>query len=85
MYQIGNEICIENKLPFEILKPLILETANKIMTLSPKEAQTGPAKRNDNQTIQAHLEFLTNENQAKIYTFATIILIYHRMRLHVIC
>ncbi len=25
------------------------------------------------------------QNQAKIYTFATIILIYHRMRLHVIC
>lgn len=71
LYQIGNEICIENNVPFEILKPLILETANKIMTLSPKEAQTGPAKRNDNQTIQAHLEFLTNENQAKIYKILT--------------
>ena len=71
MYQIGNEICIENNVPFEILKPLILETANKIMTLSPKEAQTGPAKRNDNQTIQAHLEVLTNENQATIYKILT--------------
>jgi predicted short-subunit dehydrogenase-like oxidoreductase (DUF2520 family) len=71
LYQMGNEICIENNVPFEILKPLILETANKVMTLSPKEAQTGPAKRNDNKTIEAHLDFLSNENQATIYKILT--------------
>ena len=71
MYRIGNEICEENKVPFEILKPLILETVNKVMTLSPKEAQTGPAKRNDIQTIEAHLDFLSNENHAKIYKILT--------------
>ncbi len=27
LYQLGNEICIENHVPFDILKPLILETA----------------------------------------------------------
>jgi hypothetical protein len=48
-----------------------LETANKVMTLSPKEAQTGPAKRNDNKTIEAHLDFLSNENQATIYKILT--------------
>ena len=71
MYQIGNEICIENKVEFEILKPLIQETANKIMTLSPKEAQTGPAKRNDKQTIESHLDFLKDENQRNIYKILT--------------
>lgn len=71
MYRIGNEICQENKVPFEILKPLILETVNKVMTLSPKEAQTGPAKRNDTQTIEAHLDFLSNENHATIYKILT--------------
>jgi predicted short-subunit dehydrogenase-like oxidoreductase (DUF2520 family) len=71
LYQMGNEICAENNVPFEILKPLILETANKVMTLSPKDAQTGPAKRNDNQTIQAHLDFLSNENQKNIYKILT--------------
>jgi len=71
MYRIGNEICEENKVPFEILKPLILETVNKVMTLSPKEAQTGPAKRNDKQTIEAHLDFLSNENHATIYKILT--------------
>lgn len=71
LYQIGNEICVENNVPFEILKPLILETANKVMTLSPKEAQTGPAKRNDTTTIDAHLDFLSNENHATIYKILT--------------
>jgi predicted short-subunit dehydrogenase-like oxidoreductase (DUF2520 family) len=71
LYQIGNEICIENHLPFDILKPLIQETANKIVILSPSEAQTGPARRKDTQTINAHLNFLTNENQKEIYKMLT--------------
>jgi predicted short-subunit dehydrogenase-like oxidoreductase (DUF2520 family) len=56
---------------FEILKPLILETANKLNTLSPKEAQTGPAKRGDTSTINKHLDFLTDPNQKEIYKILT--------------
>jgi hypothetical protein len=44
LYQIGQEICTDNRVPFEILTPLISETAQKIMLLSPQDAQTGPAK-----------------------------------------
>src|SRR5690606_9616359 len=61
MYQIGNEICIENNIPFTILKPLIKETADKINYLSPKEAQTGPAIRFDTKTIDAHNAFLKDK------------------------
>ena len=71
LYQIGNNICIENDLPFDILKPLIQETANKILTLSPNQAQTGPAKRKDIQTINAHLSFLSDDNQKEIYKMLT--------------
>ena len=71
LYQIGNEICIENQIPFEILKPLIMETAVKIKTLSPTDAQTGPAKRKDSQTINTHLNFLSDENQKEIYKLLT--------------
>ena len=71
LYQIGNDICIENDLPFDILKPLIQETANKILTLSPNQAQTGPAKRKDIQTIDAHQSFLSDENQKEIYKMLT--------------
>ena len=71
LYQIGQEICEENKVPFEILKPLIQETADKINTLNPTDAQTGPAKRNDSTTIETHLDYLTDENQKNIYKILT--------------
>ena len=71
LYQIGNDICNENYVDFEILKPLIQETAHKILLLSPANAQTGPAKRNDNETINSHLKFLSNENQKEIYKLLT--------------
>jgi predicted short-subunit dehydrogenase-like oxidoreductase (DUF2520 family) len=71
LYQIGNEICDYNQVDFEILKPLIEETANKINTLSPKEAQTGPAKRQDFKTIERHLNFISDENQKNIYQVLT--------------
>ena len=71
LYQIGQEICEENQVSFDILKPLIQETAEKIKTLEPIDAQTGPAKRNDSSTIEAHLEYLTDENQKNIYKILT--------------
>ncbi|WP_348822283.1 Rossmann-like and DUF2520 domain-containing protein [Flavobacterium aestuarii] len=71
LYQLGNDICLENDVSFDILKPLILETAEKLLTLSPKDAQTGPAKRNDISTIEAHESFLSNENQSTIYKILT--------------
>ena len=70
LYHLGNEICNENKVPFEILQPLIQETSNKIAELSPFEAQTGPAKRNDVKTIEKHKAMLTT-NQQEIYTLLT--------------
>ncbi len=72
LYQIGNEICQENQIPFSILEPLIRETASKIETLSPQNAQTGPAKRNDIKTIHSHLDFLkSNEIHQDIYKILT--------------
>jgi predicted short-subunit dehydrogenase-like oxidoreductase (DUF2520 family) len=63
LYYLGNEICDTNNIPFEILNPIIQETSKKIEYLSPFEAQTGPAKRNDSKTIEAHLKTLTSSQQ----------------------
>lgn len=71
LYQLGSDICTANNVSFDILKPLIHETAEKIATLSPNEAQTGPAKRNDQSTIKAHESFLSDENQLNIYKTIT--------------
>jgi len=70
LYAQGEAICRENNIPFEILKPLILETARKITVMSPGEAQTGPARRNDMEVIQSHLRML-KEDQKEIYSLLT--------------
>lgn len=70
LYKIGNDICKEHNVPFEVLAPLIKETASKIEELQPKDAQTGPARRNDKKTIKNHLELL-NKEQQKIYKILT--------------
>ena len=71
LYGIANKICAENGIPFEILYPLIQETAQKLMVMSPNEAQTGPAIRGDMSTIASHLIFLNDENQKHIYSILT--------------
>ena len=70
MYNIGSDICKEQQVPFDILLPLIKETASKIETLSPEKAQTGPAIRKDKTTIKNHLDLL-NKEQQKIYKLIT--------------
>lgn len=71
LFTLGEDICKEYQVPFEILKPLILETANKIMHLSPFDAQTGPASRGDENTINQHLEMLTDPVKKEIYQLIT--------------
>ncbi|WP_310993246.1 Rossmann-like and DUF2520 domain-containing protein [Aequorivita marina] len=71
LYRMGSEILKEDDLSFNLLKPLIAETALKIETLSPKEAQTGPAKRKDIKTIEKHLGLLNNPKHVKFYTMFT--------------
>ncbi|TVZ27771.1 putative short-subunit dehydrogenase-like oxidoreductase (DUF2520 family) [Gillisia sp. Hel_I_86] len=71
LYTEGEKICNNNQVPFEILHPLILETASKAINMGPKDAQTGPAKREDQEVINSHLEFL-NEEQQNIYSLLTL-------------
>ena len=70
LYTTGNDICTTHGVPFEILHPLIKETASKLTHLPPKKAQTGPAIRNDIKTIKNHLNLL-NIQQQQIYTILT--------------
>ena len=65
MYHLASEICEETKVDFNILKPLILETAEKIKGSSPHDMQTGPARRNDTSTINKHLKQIAKDKSAK--------------------
>lgn len=70
MYTLGNEICETHNIPFKILHPIIQETVTKIQQLSPADAQTGPAIRNDQKTIEKH-KALLDEHQKELYTMLT--------------
>src|SRR5690625_162158 len=71
LYQIAEKICEEKEMPFEILHALILETAQKVQYDSPKNVQTGPAKRGDQETIDFHLSQLDSPELKEIYTLLT--------------
>lgn len=58
LFHIGHEVLEKEKLPFALLLPLIRETVNKIEGHSPKDMQTGPARRGDQETITRHLAYL---------------------------
>ena len=58
LYRIAHELSDFKSVNFDVLKPLILETAKKVQYMSPYAAQTGPAKRNDRVTINQHLRTL---------------------------
>lgn len=65
------DICRSNKIPFDILFPLIRETLGKIEENNPSEIQTGPAIRKDLSTIKKHLNFINSKNSKKIYSILT--------------
>lgn len=58
LFQIGYDILEKEKLHFDLLRPLILETALKVQDHLPKEMQTGPARRGDVATVERHLQYL---------------------------
>ena len=66
MYTMAAELLRNTHIPFSALLPLIDETASKIHTLSPREAQTGPARRGDENVMQHHLSLLSEE-QKQVY------------------
>lgn len=83
-YALSAEILRDKKLDFDLLKPLIRETAAKIEVLSPIEAQTGPARRNDQEVIHDQLKMLHNRPEfQKIYSFVTESIIqFHQKHNH---
>ena len=67
MYAIAAKLLEDKGLRFDQLLPLIDETAQKVHTLHPLDAQTGPAIRFDENVINRHLDMLIDEDLKKIY------------------
>jgi predicted short-subunit dehydrogenase-like oxidoreductase (DUF2520 family) len=72
MYRLADEILQKNELPFDLLHPLIQETASKVQNISPHKTQTGPASRKDYQVIDKHINTLkSSEELQSIYKLLT--------------
>ena len=68
MYALAAELLEKYQLPFDVMLPLIDETARKVHTLEPRQAQTGPAVRYDENVINRHLQLLAdNPRLQEIY------------------
>ncbi|MDB5200890.1 MAG: protein of unknown function DUF2520-containing protein [Ferruginibacter sp.] len=65
LYAIAEDFCTKESLDFNMLKPLIMETAHRIQHASPAAVQTGPAVRKDIQTLDKHLRLLVNYPKLK--------------------
>lgn len=80
LFGIANQILEENALSFQHLAPLMRETVEKAIVKNPLAVQTGPARRNDKETIAAQLNLLKNSPEEKeIYEMLTNYIInkYH--------
>lgn len=79
LYQVAFDLLRQQNLDVELVRPIILETANKVQYQEPKEVQTGPAIRNDIQTINSHLKLLSqDESLTQIYQNLTALIIKTR-------
>jgi predicted short-subunit dehydrogenase-like oxidoreductase (DUF2520 family) len=68
LYHVAQQLLTEKQLSFDLLRPLILETAKKVQEHLPADVQTGPAVRNDEKTMTSHLEQLhENPDLQEIY------------------
>ena len=66
-FTIAQELCEDNKVSFDLLRPLLHTTAMKAISKNPNQVQTGPAKRGDQKTMTIHKNLLSNPQQKEVY------------------
>lgn len=64
-YALSAEVLAAKGLPFSVMLPLVDETAQKVHELSPREAQTGPAVRGDQNVMQMQASMLEGKPEVK--------------------
>ena len=77
MYSIAYDILQEHHIDWQMIMPLLQNTMEKVKTMNPHEAQTGPAQRGDQNVIQFHLDALQDELLKDIYRVMTDYITIH--------
>ncbi|NNF01434.1 MAG: DUF2520 domain-containing protein [Bacteroidia bacterium] len=70
LFVLANDLLEQHELSFDILKPLIRHTVDKLDSLHPLASQTGPGVRGDAKVINDHLKQL--EKMPKLYEIYAI-------------
>lgn len=65
IYSLAYDYLKNENIDFTILQPLIQNTVDKLQLGNPREMQTGPAVRNDKDTIASHLSLLEKYPQLR--------------------
>lgn len=63
LYSVADNFLTQQGVEFNLLKPLIMETASKIQNYAPIDMQTGPAVRQDQGILDMHLHILDGQPQ----------------------
>ncbi|SNS55212.1 Predicted oxidoreductase, contains short-chain dehydrogenase (SDR) and DUF2520 domains [Ekhidna lutea] len=71
MFHLSEKLLADLDMTFKDIQPLVEETVRKAMELDPSASQTGPAMREDEETINSHLEMLKDEQLKNIYRLIT--------------
>ena len=64
-YALSAEVLAAKDLPFSVMLPLVDETAQKVHEMAPKDAQTGPAVRGDQNVMQMQANMLADHPAVK--------------------
>lgn len=68
MYSIAEKLMKQRGIKFDLLHPLIAETTQKALEQGPNSAQTGPAVRRDQRTLDKHLTLIDHPLWKDLYT-----------------
>ena len=58
LLNMSSTICAQQNLPFNLLQPILQQTIDRVNIFDPKDVQTGPAKRNDEETMNGQLQMM---------------------------
>lgn len=72
-YDMAKQIVDAEQVDFSLLYPLILETANKATANNPKDMQTGPAMRGDQNILSMHSQLLADSNRPDLQNIYCLI------------
>ena len=71
MFHLSEKLLADLEMSFQDIRPLVEETFKKAIELNPSKSQTGPAIREDESTINAHMDMLKDEQMKNIYRIIT--------------